>query len=68
MYISKCIGNLKNKIIVASSVIFLISIILGMSILGQFYGVQGIAAAFVLASTVEAIFLAIADKFYKIKN
>jgi len=68
MYISKFLGNLKNKIIVTSSVMFLISIILGMSILGQLYGVQGIAAAFVLASTVEAIFLAIADKFYKIKN
>jgi len=65
MYISKFLGNLKNKIILFSSIIFLTSIILGMIILGQLYDVQGIAAAFVLANTMEAIFLLIADKFYK---
>jgi len=68
MYISKFLGNLKNKIILASSIIFLISIILGMTILGQLYDVQGIAAAFVLANTIESIFLAIVNKFYKIKE
>jgi O-antigen/teichoic acid export membrane protein len=67
MYISKFLGNLKNKVIVFSSMIFLISISLGMIILGKFYDVQGIAAAFVLASTIESIFLVIANKFYKIK-
>ncbi len=36
-----------------------------MIILGQLYDVQGIAAAFVLASTMEAIFLLMTDKFYK---
>ena len=65
MYISKFLGNLKNKIILFSSIIFLTSIILGMINLGQLYDVQGIAAAFVLANTMEAIFLLIADKFYK---
>jgi len=68
MYISKFLGNLKNKIILASSIIFLISIILGMAILGQLYDVHGIAAAFVLANTTESIFLVIINKFYKIKN
>jgi O-antigen/teichoic acid export membrane protein len=68
MYISKFLGNLKNKIIVFSSIIFLTSIILGMIILGELYDVQGIAAAFVLASTMESIFLLIADKFYKMKK
>ena len=68
MYISKFLGNLKNKIILASSIIFLISIILGMAILGQLYDVQGIALAFVLANTTESIFLIIMNKFYKIKN
>jgi O-antigen/teichoic acid export membrane protein len=66
MYISKFLGNLKNKIILVSSSVFLISIILGMIVLGELYDVQGIAAAFVLASTTESIFLAIANKFYKI--
>ena len=68
MYISKFLGNLKNKIILVSSIIFLISIILGMAILGQLYDVQGIAAAFVLASVAESIFLVIVNKFYNIKN
>ena len=68
MYISKFLGNLKNKIILASSIIFLVSIILGMAILGQLYDVQGIALAFVLANTTESIFLVIMNKFYKIKN
>ena len=66
MYISKFLGNLQNKIILMSSGIFLVSIILGMVILGEFYGVYGIATAFVLASTIESIFLLIANKFSKI--
>ena len=49
-------------------IICLISIILGMTILGQLYDVHGIAAAFVLANTTESIFLIIMNKFYKIKN
>jgi O-antigen/teichoic acid export membrane protein len=68
MYISKFLGNLKNKIILFSSIIFLTSISLGMIVFGQLYDVQGIAAAFVLANTMEAIFLLIADKFYNIKK
>jgi len=68
MYISKFLGNLQNKIILMSSCLFLVSIILGMLILGKFYDVYGIAAAFVLASTMESIFLIIANKFYKIQH
>jgi O-antigen/teichoic acid export membrane protein len=67
MYISKFLGNLQNKVILVSSSIFLVSIILGMLILGKFYDVQGIAVAFVLANTMESICLLIASKFYKIK-
>ena len=68
MYISKFLGSLQNKVILISSSIFLVSIILGMLILGEFYGVYGIATAFVLASTMESIFLIIANKFYKIQS
>ena len=67
VYISKFLGNLQNKVILMSSGIFLISIILGMLILGKFYDVYGIAVAFVLAQTMESIFLLIANKFYKIR-
>lgn len=68
MYISKFLGNLQNKIILASSCIFLVSIILGMTILGELFDIYGIATAFVLAGTMESIFLVIMDKFYKIQN
>lgn len=68
MYISKFLGSLQNKIILMSSSIFLVSMILGMFILGKFYGVHGIATAFVLASTMESIFLIIVNKFYKIQS
>jgi len=68
MYISKFLGNLQNKIVVISSSIFLISIILGMIILGKLYEVQGIAIAFVLAGIMESIFLIISNRYYKIKN
>ena len=68
MYISKFLGNLQNKIILMSSGIFLVSIIVGMIILGTFYNVHGIAASFVLASTMESIFLIIASKFHKIQK
>lgn len=68
MYISKFLGRLQNKIILLSSIIFLISIILGMLILGKHYDVYGIAIAFVLANTIESIVLIIADKFDKIQQ
>ena len=66
MYISKFLGNLQNKVILASSGIFLVSIISGMIILGELFGVYGIATAFVLAGSMESIFLVCANKFYKI--
>ena len=67
MYISKFLGNLQNQIILASSSIFLVSIVLGMIVLGKLFEVQGIAAAFVLAGTMESVALIIFDKFYEIK-
>jgi len=68
MYISKFLGNLQNKIILISSSIFLVSIILGMLILGKFYDVYGIAAAFVISTTIESLFFIIISKFYKIQQ
>jgi O-antigen/teichoic acid export membrane protein len=68
MYISKFLGNLQNKIILMSSSIFLVSIILGVIVLGKLFEVQGIAISFVLAGTMESIFLIIIDKYYKNKK
>ena len=68
MYISKFLGNLQNKIVLISSGIFLVTIVLGIIFLGEFYNVYGIAAAFVLAGTIESIFLIICNKYYKIQK
>lgn len=65
MYISKFLGNLQNKIILISSGIFLTTIIFGMITLGKFYDVHGIAAAFVLANSLESIFFFMVSKLYK---
>ena len=65
IYISKFLGNLQNSIILASSVLFLISICLGMIILGKLYGVYGIASAFVISTTLESIFFVVINKLKK---
>jgi O-antigen/teichoic acid export membrane protein len=68
MYISKFLGDLQNKIVLISSGIFLVTIILGMIVLGKLYDVHGIAASFVLAGTTESVFLIICNKYYKIQK
>ena len=68
MYISKFLGNLQNKIVLISSGIFLVTIVLGIIFLGELYNVYGIAASFVLAGTIESIFLIICNKYYKIQK
>lgn len=65
MYSSKFLGNLQNKIVLISSGIFLSTIIIGILSLGELYKVYGIAVSFVLAGTLEAIFLIICNKYYK---
>ena len=65
MYISKFLGNLQNKVVLISSGVFLSTIIIGIRVLGELYDVHGIAVAFVLAGTLEAIFLIICNKYYK---
>jgi len=68
MYISKFIGNLQNKIVLISSVIFLSTISIGIIVLGELYEVYGMAVSFVLAETAEAIFLVICNKYYKFQK
>ena len=68
MYLSKFLGNLQNKIILFSSCIFLVSITLGMLILGGLFEVEGIASSFVLASTTESIFLIFMNRRFKVQE
>ena len=67
MYISKFLGKEKSKVVLAGSGIYLLVQILGILILGQLFGVNGVAAAFVLATASESIFLISIDRFFQKK-
>ncbi len=62
MYISKLLANEKNKIMVIGTGIYLTVQILGIIILGNMYGINGVAISFVMASTCEAVYLVILEK------
>jgi len=57
MYMSNFLGSEKSKVVLTGSVIYIISQILGIFILGDLIGIKGIAWALVIASCIEAIFL-----------
>lgn len=67
IYISKFLGKGLSKIVLIGSGVFLSIQITAIFVLGQVYGVNGIAAALLIATSTEAIFLVIMNKvFYKI--
>jgi len=63
MYMSNFLGSEKSKVVLAGSVIYIIGQILGIFILGDLIGIEGIAWALVIASCIEAIFLISIKKF-----
>jgi len=62
MYLSRFLGDEKIKIMILGTAIYLIIQILGIIILGKMYGINGVATAIVLASTIEASYFVIMDK------
>ena len=68
MYIAKLLGKEKSKIILIGSGINLITLVLGIIVLGKYFGVNGIAASLVISNTIEAIYLYIIDKFVNLKQ
>ena len=67
---SKILGLEKSKLLIISSGIYLISQITLIVVLGQIYGITGIAVAFVIAVSIQTIILIYIDKFLlkKIKD
>ncbi len=57
IYKSKILGLEKSKLLVISTLGSLITIIIGMIILGTIFGIVGLSVAFVLAVSVETIIL-----------
>jgi O-antigen/teichoic acid export membrane protein len=68
MYLSKFLSQEKSKIVIIGSGIYLITLVLGIVVLGEYFGVNGIAASLVISSTSEAIYLIIIDKFLNSKK
>lgn len=66
MYMSKFLGNEKNKIILSGSTLYLISQITSVIILGQAFGASGAAIALDISVTLHMVFFIIANKFVDI--
>jgi len=67
MYHSKFLGQEKSRKVLISSMIWLVSQILGIMILGSIYETDGIAGALVLGATASAIYVVITDELDKKK-
>lgn len=68
MYTSKFLACEKNKIVVSSSALYIVIQLIGIFVLGELYGINGIATALVIAAFCETIYLMNIEKFVKIKN
>ena len=68
LYISKFLGQLRSKIVLTGSGLYLGTIIPGIIILGEIFHVEGLAISFVLAGTVEGIFLIVVSQLDKRKT
>ena len=61
IYTSKLLGAEKSRTLIFARTISASSFLIGMLLLGLTYGITGVAAAFVLSSTLQAAYLAIDD-------
>jgi len=68
MFMSKFLGNEKSKIVVSGTVIYLITQVSGILVLGGLYGIEGVAWSLIIASGFEAVFLFVANNLDKNKN
>ncbi|MEK6947358.1 MAG: hypothetical protein AABX32_07165 [Nanoarchaeota archaeon] len=67
IYISKFLGRGLSRIVLIGSGVFLSVQITAIFMLGQIYGVNGVATALLIATSAEAVFLVITNRiFYKI--
>lgn len=68
IFVSKFLGNEKSNVVLIGSGIFIAVIIIGMLILGQMIGINGIAITFVLAYIIQSIYFLIIDHILFKKN
>ena len=65
IFTSKFLGMEKSRYILISKLISTATIIIGMIMLGQAFGIIGVAIAFLVANCIDAIFLSVSNKFMK---
>ena len=65
IFTSKFLGMEKSRYVLISKLISTIIIIIGMVVLGQAFGIIGIAISFLVANSADAIFLSLSNKFMK---
>jgi len=63
LYMSKMLGREKSKFILIAKLISLITVVAGFIILGPIFGIIGLAGVIVIASVLQAGFLAFSNKF-----
>ena len=66
MYTSKLLGNEKSLTVLIGSLIYLVSSIIGIFILGNMWSINGVAITLVISATVQMTFLIIMSKIDKI--
>jgi len=65
MMISEFLGKEKTKIVLFGSIIFIITQLVGIIILGELFAEKGIALSIVIAASAETVFLKFGEKFNK---
>jgi len=63
-YISKYLGKTKSKIVIIGSSIYLATQILSIIVLGNIYGINGVAVSVVISAFIHMIYFLIVGKFY----
>ena len=68
VYQTKFLGREKSRLVLISSVLWTGVQIVGIVVLGNIYGVNGIALSLLLAATASAIYCIFADKLLLERN
>jgi O-antigen/teichoic acid export membrane protein len=66
IYASKFIAELKSKIVIVGSIIFISVQIAGLLSLIEYFGVNGLALSLLIADSVVVIYYTIVHKYYRI--
>jgi len=66
IYASKFIAELKSKIVIVGSIIFISVQITGLLCLVEYFGVNGLALSLLIADSVVVIYYTIVHKYYRI--